>query len=67
MDPYQTAPRSGFTQFVKEASNISADNKSIQFFMICALRVDKCELSVYMVRIFMKCMHVCAAQTTYKY
>ena len=25
----------------------------------------KCEFSVYTVRIFMKCTHVCAAQTTY--
>ena len=27
--------------------------------------VNKCEFSVYTVRIFMKCMHVCEAQTTY--
>ena len=26
---------------------------------------NKCEFSVYMVRIFMKCMHVCAAQKAY--
>ena len=32
---------------------------------LCALRVNKCEFSVYTVRIFMKCTHVCAAQTTY--
>ena len=25
----------------------------------------KCEFSVYTVRIFMKCTHVCSAQTTY--
>ena len=28
-------------------------------------RVNKCEFSVYTVRIFMKCMHVCAAQKAY--
>ena len=27
--------------------------------------IHKCEFSVYTVRIFMKCTHVCAAQTTY--
>ena len=32
---------------------------------LCALRVNKCEFSVYTVRIFMKCMHVCAAQKAY--
>ena len=26
-----------------------------------------CELSEYTVRIFMKCAHVCAAQTTYEF
>ena len=30
-----------------------------------ALSVNKAEFSVYTVRIFMKCTHVCAAQTTY--
>ena len=34
---------------------------------MCALRVEKCEFSVYKVRIFMKRTHVCAAQTTYKF
>ena len=27
-------------------------------FVICALRVNKCEFSVYTVRIFMKCTYV---------
>ena len=31
-------------------------------FVICALRVSTCEVNVYTVRTFMKCMHVCAAQ-----
>ena len=39
--------------------------QNIQLFVIYALRVDKCDFSVYTVRIFMKCMHVCAAQKTY--
>ena len=32
---------------------------------IQTLRVNKCEFSVYTVRIFMKCTHVCAAQEAY--
>ena len=58
MDPDQTAPTgtvwSGYTRFVYEASNILVDNKNIHFVII----------SLYTVRIFIKCMHVCAAQTT---
>ena len=60
MDPDQTAPiavGSGSTLFVYEASNISVDDKNI----LCALRVNKCEFSVYTVRNVMKCTHVCAA------
>ena len=57
MDPDQTAP----TLFVYEASNILVDNKNI----LGALRVNECEFSVYTVRSFMKCMHVCAVQTSY--
>ena len=41
------------------APTVLVDDKKL-----CALRVNKCEFSVYMVRIFMKCTHVCAAQTT---
>ena len=33
--------------------------------LLSALRVNKCEFSVYTVRIFMKCTHVCAAQKAY--
>ena len=33
----------GSTLFVEEASNISADDKSIRFFVIRAFRVNKCE------------------------
>ena len=31
----------------KEFSNVSADNKNIRLFVICALRVNTCEVSVY--------------------
>ena len=34
--------------------------RNIKLFVICALRVNYCEFSVYMVSIFMKCTHVCA-------
>ena len=30
--------------------------QNIQLFVICALRVNKCEFSVYTVRIFMMCI-----------
>ena len=33
--------------------------------MTLSLRVNKCEFSVFTVRIFMKCTHVCAAQKAY--
>ena len=33
--------------FVDEASNIAADKKAYTFFAICALSVNKCEISVY--------------------
>ena len=33
--------------FVRGATNISADDKSMRLFIICALRVRKCEFSVY--------------------
>ena len=39
--------------------------KTHNFIVICALRVNKFEFNVYAVRIFIKCTHVCAAQTTY--
>ena len=42
---------------------ISADDKSIRLCVVCALRVNECEFSVYTVTIFMKYTHVCAAQT----
>ena len=45
MDPDQTV-WSGSTLFVKEASNISAHDKDIRLFELCALRVNKCEFSV---------------------
>ena len=34
-------------------------------FVVCALRVNECEFSVYTVTIVMKCMHFFAPQTTY--
>ena len=50
---------------LKKFQNVLADNKSIQLFVKCALRVDTCEVSVYKVRTFMKCTHVFAAQKAY--
>ena len=38
--------------------------KHATFCDMC-FKVNKCEFNVYTVTIFMKCMHVCAAQTTY--
>ena len=65
MDPDQTAPLGAVlsvsTLFVYEASNILVDDKNIHF-VIMRFRINKCEFSVYTVRIFMKCTHVCAAQ-----
>ena len=46
-------------------SSISADDDNIRLFVICALRVNKREISVYTVRTFMKCTHVSAAQKAY--
>ena len=34
-------------------------------FVIMRLRVNEYQFSVYTVRIFMKCRHVCAAQKAY--
>ena len=66
MDPDQTAPTAGFTLFVYEASNILVDNKKhIHFVIMRYIRVNTCEVSVYMVRTFMKCTHVCADQKAY--
>ena len=39
--------------------------KTYDLFVICALRDNTCEVSVYTVRTFMKCTHVCAAQKVY--
>ena len=68
MDPDQTAPTgavwSGSTLFVFEASHILVDDKNIHF-VIMRFKVNKCEFSMYTVRIFMKCTHLCTAQTTY--
>ena len=36
--------------------------KTFDIFVICALRVYTYEVSVYTLRTFMKCTHVCAAQ-----
>ena len=33
--------------------------------LLCALRVNKCEVTVYTDRIFMNCTYVCAAQKAY--
>ena len=39
--------------------------QKIRLFVVCAIRVDTCEVSVYTVRTFMKCTHVCVAQKAY--
>ena len=49
----------GFTLFIYEASNSLVDDKNIQ------CDYNKFEFSVYTVRIFMKCTHVCAVQIAY--
>ena len=73
MDPHQTAPTgavfSGSTLFVYEVSNILVDDKNIHFVNMRFLKglINVCEFSVHTVRIFMKCTHVCAAQTIYSY
>ena len=70
MDQDQAAPigsvLSGYILFVEEASKIfQQTTKACDIFVICALRANKCEFSVYTVTIFTKCTHICAAQTTY--
>ena len=54
----------GFTLFIYEASNSLVDGKNIHF-VILRFKGNRCEFSVYIVRIFMKCTHVCAAQKAY--
>ena len=70
MDSDLTAPTgavwSGSTLFVYEASNILVDDKKTYILWLCALRIDKCEFSVYTVRSFMKYMHVCATHKAYQ-
>ena len=58
MDPDHT----GSTLFVNEASNILVDDKKHAF---CDYALKRLIISVYTVRIFMKCTLVCEAQTTY--
>ena len=66
MDPDQTAPIDlDLHCLLKRLQNVSADNKYIRLFVICALRVNTCEVSVYTVRTFMKCTHVCVALKAY--
>ena len=47
---------------LKRLQSVSSDNKNIQLFVICALRVNTCEVIVYTARTFMECMHICMAQ-----
>ena len=58
---YQPNRETPFKCLLKRLQNVSADNKNIQLFVISALRVNTCEVSVYTVSTFMKCTHVCAA------
>ena len=68
MDPDQTAPTgvvwSGSTLFIYAASISLVDDKNIHF-VIMRFKGRRCEFSVYTVRIFMKCTHVCVAQKAY--
>ena len=67
--PDQTAHRSSliwvYTVCQRGFKNISADYESRRHVVVGALRVNKCEFSVYTVTIFMKYALVCAVQTTY--
>ena len=63
MDPDQTALGS---HCLSMRFQIISWVTKIIHFVIMPLRVYKCELSVYKVRIFMKCTHVCAAQKPYQ-
>ena len=63
VDPDQT--NLGLHCLIKRLQNLSAGNKNIRLFVICALKVNTYEVSVYTTRTFMKCTHVCAAQTTF--
>ena len=70
MDPDQTAStlRSSlmfiFTVCRRGFKNRRRPNQT-SFFVIDALRVNNCEFSVNTITLFMKCSHVCVAQTTY--
>ena len=48
----------------KRLQNISAGDKTRQLFFI-VLRVNESDIQIYTVTIFMKCTHICMAQTTY--
>ena len=63
VDPYQTAPDHDHHCLPKRLKIFQKTAKAY-VFVICALRVNKCEFSVHTVRTFMKYTHVCAAQTT---
>ena len=70
VDPDQTVPIPSDQDLhclLRRLLNVSADNKNIRLFVICALRVDTrrtCDVSVYTVRTFMKCTLFCAATKT---
>ena len=42
-----------------------SDKPYLLLGLLSPLRVNKCEFSVYTVRIFMKCTRICAAETTF--
>ena len=66
MDPDQTAVQSDLgSRCLSMRLQIVLWTTKKHILLLCALRVNKCEFGVYTVRIFMKCTHVCAAQTTY--
>ena len=65
MDPDQTAPTGPYFLSMRR-QKVSGQQKTYSL-CLCTLRFNKCEFSVYTVRIFMKCMHVCAAQKPYQF
>ena len=65
VDPDQTAPEQSDLDphcLSMRLQIVKWTTKNIHFVII---RFNKCEFSVYTIRIFKKCTHVCAAQKAY--
>ena len=69
VDSDQTAPTGAdltrSTLFSKHLQIFQQTTQACECFVICALSVNNFEFTVYALTIFMKCTHVCAAQTIY--